>query len=69
VIREGLGDATAEARAGLLIVDDHPVVRAGLVVLLEEQRRLSLLPPAAGTTEALTIAQRGHRRDGCWVSA
>jgi len=39
-------------------VDDHPAVRAGLVALLEAEPALVVLPPAAGATEALTLARQ-----------
>lgn len=42
----------------LLVVDDHPAVRAGLVALLEDDRTVTLLPTAAGAKHALRLAQR-----------
>ncbi len=49
---------TGRARADLLVVDDHAAVRAGLVALLEDEDRLSLLPTVAGAKEALLVARR-----------
>jgi DNA-binding NarL/FixJ family response regulator len=42
----------------LLIVDDHPVVRAGLSSMLGKQPGLKLLGAAASTEEALTLLER-----------
>ncbi len=42
----------------ILIVDDHPAVRAGLVALLDGERDFALARPAAGATEALQLAKR-----------
>ena len=39
----------------LLIVDDHPVVRAGLSSMLGKQPRLTLVGAAAGAEEALAL--------------
>jgi len=44
--------------SAVLIVDDHPAVRAGLVALLDAEPDLELGPPAAGAQEALRLAQR-----------
>ncbi len=43
----------------LLIVDDHPVVRAGLSSMLGKQPRLTLVGAAAGAEEALALLK--HR--------
>jgi DNA-binding NarL/FixJ family response regulator len=43
---------------GVLIVDDHPAVRAGLVALLEGETGLEPLSAASGATEALRLAER-----------
>lgn len=53
-----LGYPEGEGRAHLLVVDDHPAVRAGLVALLEDESALTLLPAAAGAEEALVLARR-----------
>jgi DNA-binding NarL/FixJ family response regulator len=42
----------------LLIVDDHPVVRAGLSSMLGKQRGLKLVGAAAGAEEALALLER-----------
>jgi len=42
----------------LLIVDDHPVVRAGLSSMLGKQPGLKLLGAAASAEEALTVLER-----------
>lgn len=41
----------------LLIVDDHPVVRAGLSSMLGKQPGLKLIGAAAGAEEALTLLE------------
>ena len=46
------------APADLLVVDDHAAVRAGVVALLEDEDRLSLLPAVAGAKAALRAARR-----------
>lgn len=51
--------AAGEGGARVLVVDDHPAVRAGLVALLDDEAELTLLPSAAGAEEALTLARRG----------
>ncbi len=43
---------------GILIVDDHPAVRAGLVALFDGEGDFELAPPAEGATEALQLAER-----------
>ena len=42
----------------LLIVDDHPVVRAGLSSMLGKQPGLKLVGAAAGAEEALALLER-----------
>lgn len=42
----------------ILIVDDHPVVRAGLTSMLGAKPQLEILPAASGGTEALSILER-----------
>jgi len=42
----------------VLIVDDHPVVRAGLTSMLSTKPQLHILPAAAGGAEALSILER-----------
>jgi two-component system NarL family response regulator len=44
----------------LLIVDDHPVVRAGLSSMLGKQPGLRLVGTAASAEEALTLLERCH---------
>lgn len=46
----------------LLVVDDHPVVRTGMVALLSEQPDLLVVAEAANGAEALVQAER-HRPD------
>ena len=43
----------------VLIVDDHPVVRAGLASLLRRQARVKLAGSAHSGEEALSILARG----------
>jgi DNA-binding NarL/FixJ family response regulator len=42
----------------VLIVDDHPVVRAGLTSMLSAKPQLHILPAASGGEEALSILER-----------
>jgi two-component system, NarL family, response regulator len=42
----------------ILIVDDHPVVRAGLASMLGTQSRLKVIGSASGGEEALKLLQR-----------
>ena len=44
----------------LLVVDDHPVVRAGLSMLLAADRSIELVGEAASAAEAVVVAQRRH---------
>lgn len=46
----------------LLVVDDHPVVRTGMIALLSEQPDLLVVAEAANGAEALVQAER-HRPD------
>jgi DNA-binding NarL/FixJ family response regulator len=46
------------AKIRVLIVDDHPVVRAGLTSMLGAKSQLHMLPPASGGAEALSILDR-----------
>ncbi|WP_041839718.1 MULTISPECIES: response regulator transcription factor [Acidobacterium] len=41
----------------VLIVDDHPVVRAGLTSMLSTKPQLHMLPAASGGAEALTVLE------------
>jgi DNA-binding NarL/FixJ family response regulator len=42
----------------VLVVDDHPVVREGLVTVLQDQPDFEVIGAAAGTSDALALAQR-----------
>lgn len=44
----------------LVLVDDHPVVRAGLRALLEGQGDLDVVAEASDTTAAVDIVERFH---------
>ena len=44
----------------LLVVDDHPVVRAGMVAVLGEQSDLEVVGEAANGAEALALVPRLH---------
>ena len=41
----------------LLVVDDHPVVRAGMVAMLSEEEGLEVVGQAANGAEALAFAR------------
>ncbi|HTZ56865.1 MAG TPA: response regulator transcription factor [Acidobacteriaceae bacterium] len=49
---------TADSPIRLLIVDDHPVVRAGLITMLRRQSALKVVGAVEGGTEALAFARR-----------
>ena len=49
---------------GLLIVDDHPVVRDGLRGMFAGDDRFEVLGEAADGAEALAVARRGPARRG-----
>ena len=44
----------------LLVVDDHPIVRAGLVAVLAEEPGLEIVGEAADGDEAVRIAAETH---------
>ena len=46
----------------VLVVDDHPIVREGLVAVLEDEPDLTVVGAAGSAEEALTLA-RGERPD------
>jgi DNA-binding NarL/FixJ family response regulator len=56
----GAAPAVRRARIEVLVVDDHPAVRWGLVQLLSEQPDLHVA--AAATTADIAIAQAEHQR-------
>lgn len=53
-------DPTTEAPLGLLLVDDHPVVRAGLKALLEADGTLVVRAEAGDGAEALAALDDQH---------
>jgi DNA-binding NarL/FixJ family response regulator len=55
--RPSLGRTAGARVARLMVVDDHPAVRAGLTTLLEDTPGLRLLRSAAGVREALKRAR------------
>lgn len=74
---EGLEESARQTR--LLIVDDHPAVRAGLRDLLEDQPEFTVWAAVATAEEALAIAEREPidvavvdyqlgSRNGLWLS-
>lgn len=44
----------------LVVVDDHPVVRAGLSALLAADRSIEVVGEAASAAEAVVVAERRH---------
>src|SRR5689334_17601051 len=44
----------------ILVVDDHPIVRQGLVGVLEDEDGFAVVGAAASAEEALPIAVRAH---------
>lgn len=54
-MRDGGSSAGAAGRIRVAVVDDHPVVRAGLVAMLETQPDLSVVGEAASGSEALAL--------------
>jgi DNA-binding NarL/FixJ family response regulator len=53
----------AEARVRVLVVDDHPAIRLGLRVLIEDQYDLELLGETASATEALAFVEDADPED------
>ncbi|MDN5703702.1 MAG: response regulator transcription factor [Micrococcales bacterium] len=53
-------DPTADTPLGLLLVDDHPVVRAGLKALLEADGTLAVLAEAGDGAQALAALDDQH---------
>ena len=51
---------TTETPLGLLLVDDHPVVRAGLKALLEADGTLAVLAEAGDGAQALAALDDQH---------
>jgi DNA-binding NarL/FixJ family response regulator len=53
-------------RARVLVIDDHPAIRLGLRVLIEDQSDLVLIGEASGAGEAMSLIERapsGHGPD------
>jgi DNA-binding NarL/FixJ family response regulator len=50
----------AERRLGVLVVDDHPVVRAGLKSMLDAQPDMTTVAEAASGEEAVDLFRRHH---------
>jgi DNA-binding NarL/FixJ family response regulator len=79
-VRREDGDAHATERPlRLLVVDDHPAVRRGLVGLLDEQPDMQVAAVAATAMSAIAQAERQHidvavldyhlgGRNGLWLS-
>ena len=45
---------------GIMIVDDHPLVREGLITLISNQRDFSLSGEASGVAEAREVVRKTH---------
>jgi DNA-binding NarL/FixJ family response regulator len=45
---------------GILVVDDHPIVRQGLVATLEDEPEFQVVGAASSAEEALTLATRAR---------
>jgi two-component system, NarL family, response regulator DevR len=55
---DGQGGRPAGDPLRLLVVDDHEIVRSGLVALLERRRQFQVVAQAATSEEALSLARR-----------
>ena len=47
-------------KTGIMIVDDHPLVRDGLIALFSNQRDFCLSGEASGIAEAREVARQTH---------
>jgi DNA-binding NarL/FixJ family response regulator len=54
----GTGDSEGEAMLTVVIVDDHPVVRAGMRTVLDGAADIAVVAEGASGTEALNLATR-----------
>lgn len=48
------------ATSGIVVVDDHPIVREGLVRVLEQAEDLAICGQAAGVPQALALIETAH---------
>ena len=52
----------------ILVVDDHPIVRDGLVTVLADQPDIAVVGAAGTAEEAVDMAGRASARRGrCWI--
>jgi DNA-binding NarL/FixJ family response regulator len=58
------GESNTVGRIGILVADDHPVVRAGLAAVLVQQDDLDLVAEAENGQRAVALC-REHRPDVC----
>lgn len=63
-----LGGEAADRELRVLVVDDHPAVRTGVLQLLEERPDLSVVD-AVGSAEAAMVLARADRCGGGRLSA
>ena len=47
-------------RASVLLVDDHPIVRQGIRMMVEQENDLVVCGEAASASEALAAAEQSH---------
>jgi DNA-binding NarL/FixJ family response regulator len=50
----------SEQKASVLVVDDHPIVRDGLVEMIDRQEDLCVFGEAAGIADALALLEAGQ---------
>jgi len=73
------GDATADRELRVLVVDDHPAIRTGLMQLLQEQPGISVVDAVGSAEAAMSLAEREvidvavvdyqlGARSGLWLS-
>src|SRR4029077_12705242 len=56
------GSSTTKARIQIVVADDHPIVREGIVANLKRQRDLKVIGQANDGAEILTLIKQ-HRPD------
>ena len=54
------GKAPAQRKYRIMVVDDHPVVRLGLVQMISRETDLEVCAEAEGTTSALAAMDEHH---------